>query len=264
MTKRQKFVLTSLILGGGMFAAKVFNFEFSSFLFQYEIIIALVLLSIILSFWSLREGMRFDSTILTVILPVLFTGGAGFFYLYLIRPGSFLEKLPIVPLVYVIGMYATLLGSNIYAVASLRTIALLRTAHAVGFLLTLVAAFFLFDTLLSFNSYPWINGTIAGLIAFPLVLQSLWSVELTDKVGRDSLNFSIASSLASGELAFMISLWPVTVTVGSLFLTTLLYVLLGITQASLQGRLFQRTTREYLAVGIIVFIAVFLSAKWGG
>lgn len=264
MTKRQKFVLTSLILGGGMFAVKLAGFEFSSSLFSYEAIVGLVLISVVLSFWSLRESIRFDSTVLTVVLPILFTLGAGFFYFYLVRPSSFLEKFPIIPIVYVIGMYATLLGSNIYAVASLRTIALLRTAHAVGFLLTLIAAFFLFDTLLSFNSYPWVNGVVAALVAFPLVLQSLWSIELTDKISRDVFNLSLVAALVSGELAFMISLWPVTVIVGSLFLTTLLYVLLGINQAALSGRLFQRTAREYLAVGIIVFVAVFLSAKWGG
>lgn len=264
MTKRQKFVFSSLLLSGGMFATKMFNFEFSSSLFPYEIIVGLVLFSTILSFWSLRESMRLDSTVLTVILPVLFTLGAGFFYFYLVRPESFLERFPIIPVAYAIGMYATLLGSNIYAIASLRTIALLRTAHAVGFLLTLVAAFLLFDSLLSFNSYPWVNGIAAVAIAFPLVLQNLWSIELTDKISRDAFSLAIALSVASGELAFMISLWPVTVTVGSLFLTTLLYVLVGVSQASLQGRLFQKTIREYLAVGLIVFAAVFLSAKWGG
>lgn len=264
MTKRQKFVFTSLLLAGVIFAVKFFNFEFSNFLFAYETIFAILFLATIVSFWSLRESMRLDSTILTVILPILFTLGTSFFYFYLVRPSSFLEKIPLVPIIYAIGMYATLLGSNIYAVASLRTIALLRTAHAVGFLLTLVAAFFLFDSLLSFNSFPWVNGIVAALIIFPLVLQNLWSIELTDRVSRVALNLSLIISVVCGQFAFMISLWPVTVTVGSLFLTTLIYVVLGMTQASLQGRLFQKTIREYLAVGIIVFIAVFLSAKWGG
>lgn len=264
MTKRQKFVLSSLLLSGGMFAIKTFNFEFSAFLFPYEAIGGLVLLSALFSFWGLRESMRLDSTILTIVLPILFTFGAGFFYFYLVRPASFLESFPIIPVIYAIGMYATLLGSNIYAIASLRTIALLRTAHAVGFLLTLIAAFLLFDSLLSFNSYPWVNGIVAVLVAFPLVLQNLWSIELSDKISRGALSLALVASIASGELAFMISLWPVTVTVGSLFLTTLLYVLLGVTQASLQGRLFKKTLREYLLVGFIVFVAVFLSAKWGG
>ncbi len=264
MSKRQKFVLTSFLLGSGMLLVKSFNIESSSFVFLYEIFVGLILVTIVLSIWSLRESMRFDSTALTVILPILFTAGTAFFYFYLVKPGSFLEKIPIVPIAYVIGMYATLLGSNIYAIASLRTIALLRTAHAVGFLLTLVAAFFLFDTLLSFNSYPWINALLAVLITFPLVLQSLWSIELTDEVSPAALNLAIVTSVVAGELIFVISFWPITVTVGSLFLTTALYVILGIMQASLQGRLFRKTLREYMIVGIIVFVAAYLSSKWGG
>lgn len=264
MTKRQKFVFTSLSLALLMFGVKLSNFEFSNFLFPYEVIVPLSAISALLTFWSLRESLRLDATLLSLSLPVFFTLGSGFFYLYLVRPGSFFESVPLVPVAYAVGMYAALLGANIYAVASLRTIALLRTAHAVGFLLTLVTAFFLFDALLSFNSYPWVNAFSALVISFPLILQNIWSIELTERVTANSLNFSAVLSLVIAELALMISFWPVTVTIGSLFLTIILYVFLGLTQASLQGRLFQRTIREYVTVGVIVFIAVFLSARWGG
>lgn len=256
MTKRQKFVLTSLVLAGGFFTIQV-----SDFLFRYEAIVVIILASFLLSLWALRESLRIDATLLTLILPVLFTAGVGFFYFLL--PGTLLARAPVVFL-YALGMYAILLSANIYAVASLRTIALLRTAHAVGFLLTLVSAFFLFDTLLSFRSFAFFNAAVAGGLTFPLVLQNLWSIDLQEKISGQILRFSGVSALAALEISFMISLWPVTVTVGSLFLTTILYIILGITQASLQGRLFERTLREYLLVGLAVFGAVFLSAKWGG
>lgn len=257
MSKRQKFVLSSSLLAGFFLAAQL-----SNVFFGYGLILAVVLASLILSFWSLKEALRFDASLLALILPVAFTLGAGFFF-YLLLPPSLLVRVPVIFL-YALGMYAILLGANIYAVASLRTIALLRTAHAVGLVLTLLTAFFLFDSLFSFRSYPWVNGLLAGVIAWPLFLQNLWSFTLEEKITPAIWQFSIAGALVVSQLSLMISFWPVTVTVGSLFLTTILYISLGIMQAFLLGRLFNKTIREFLMVGLVVFVAVFLSARWGG
>jgi hypothetical protein len=58
--------------------------------------------------------------------------------------------------------------------------------------------------------------------------------------------------------------WPTSVVVGSLFLTIALYLLLGLGQAKLEGRLFSQTVREYLTLGILVFLGMFLATRWGG
>ena len=58
--------------------------------------------------------------------------------------------------------------------------------------------------------------------------------------------------------------WPVGVIVGSLFLTILFYILLGIGQSELEGRLFSQTVREYLTVGAVVFIFMLFSTSWNG
>jgi hypothetical protein len=67
-----------------------------------------------------------------------------------------------------------------------------------------------------------------------------------------------------GELALMISFWPVSIVVASLFLVTALYVGLGLIQHEVGERLFQQTVREYIQVGAIVLIVTFIAARWGG
>ncbi|MBI4059311.1 hypothetical protein HY404_03680 [Candidatus Microgenomates bacterium] len=256
MSKRRKFLLTS-----GILSSAFLFIQLSNFLFRYEAILVVIGVSLILSFWALRDSLRFNATVLTLVLPVLFTAGVGLFYFLL--PASQLARLPVV-LLYGLGMYALLLTSNIYNVASIRTIALLRAAHAVGFLLTLLASFFLFDTLWSFRLYPHFNALIAAFLALPLLLQNLWSIELSDKISRRVWQLAGVAGLIVGEISFMISLWPLTVLVSSLFLTSILYVILGLTQAYLQNRLFAKTVKEYLLVGLVVAIAVYVSARWGG
>ncbi|MBI4057808.1 hypothetical protein HY405_00615 [Candidatus Microgenomates bacterium] len=256
MTKRKKFILTA-----GILSAMFFLIQVSNILFRYEAIIVVILVSLVLSFWALRDTLARNTTLLTLILPVAFTAGIGFFYFLL--PGTLFARIPVVVL-YGLGMYALLLTANIYNVAAIRTIALLRAAHAVGFLLTLVTSFFLFDTLWSFRGFPWINGPGSALLSFPLILQSLWSVELDERIKRTILETAIVISVVIGEIGFILSLWPITVVVTSLFLTSMLYILIGLSHALIAGRLFTKTVKEYLFVGLVVFLAVLISAKWGG
>jgi len=68
------------------------------------------------------------------------------------------------------------------------------------------------------------------------------------------LILSLTSSLIIAELVTLIYFWPVTVVVGSLFLTSGVYLLLGLGQAKLEDRLFPSITREYLTLGLIVLI----------
>jgi hypothetical protein len=38
---------------------------------------------------------------------------------------------------------------------------------------------------------------------------------------------------------------------------------LGLGQAKLEGRLFSQTIREYLMVGVLVLLSMFLATRWG-
>jgi len=256
MSKRRKFILTSVILSLGFIAIQFFDDRFR--------IPAIGLLSLVtcgLLTWSLVEGLGFDMTLLTLVLPVFFTAGVGFFWFLL--PTSLYISLPIV-IFYGLGIYALCLTMNIFTVAAIRTIALLRAARGVGFVLTLVTLFLVYDAILSLKiSFLGSTPSIA-LLSFPLFLQGYWTILLEKKYSLDLIIYSAISSLVIGEIALCLYFWPVSIVVGSLFLTVAVYVLLGLGQANLEQRLFAQTVREYLLVGVLVFIGMFFATHWGG
>lgn len=255
MTKRKRFLLTSMILSLGFVGIQFLDIQY-----RFLSISGLGILTIILFVWSLREGLGRNLTLLTLVLPTLFTVGVGLFWFLL--PASVFARIPIV-IFYGFGVYALCLTSNIYTVAAIRTIALLRAARGVGFVLTLVTSFLLFDTILSLRAPIWVNSLLVIGSSYPLFIQGLWVMKLKEKVDRDLILTPAIFSLLMGEIAVSLYFWPVTVVVGSLFLTVAVYMLLGLGQAKFEGRLFSQTIREYLLVGLLVFIGMFIATRWG-
>jgi hypothetical protein len=204
--------------------------------------------------------LGYDNTLLTLILPFFFTVGVGLFWFLL--PTNVFARIPIFAL-YGFGIYALCLTANIYTVSAIRTIALLRAARGVGFVLTLLTFFLVFDTILSFRWPIYFNSVLVFLVSIPMYLQGFWTVELPKKFTRNLFMTSVVVAFVMGEIALAIYFWPVTVVVGSLFLTVFAYVLLGLGQAQLEGRFFAQTVREYLMVGIAVFLGMFLVTRWG-
>lgn len=242
-------------------AAGLFSMQFSGAILNRYLAIALLsLLTIPLTLWSLKEALKGAVWLVSWILPFLFTGSVGLFYFLL--PAKILVAIPIT-LIYFAGIYASLLSENIFAVAAVRTIQLLRSASAVSFLLTLTAAFLLYETVFSFRLPFYANALFVTLISFFLFLHGVWSVNLEEKISFKMFHYSLCLSLMVGEIALILSFWPTTVTLIALFLTTLVYVSLGLVQALLGERLFSRTVKEYLAVGAVVLAVLFWYTTWG-
>jgi hypothetical protein len=101
------------------------------------------------------------------------------------------------------------------------------------------------------------------ITSWPLLLQGLWSVNLDEKITPAVWQNSLGLAFVLSGLGLTISLWPVSITMASLFLVSSLYVLLGLTQQNLSGRLFKKTVQEYLWVGLTVFVVTFFLAQWG-
>ena len=142
------------------------------------------------------------------------------------------------------------------------TIALVRAAKGVGFVLTLFTAFLLYDGILSLRLGALLTSMMIYIVSLPLYYQGLWSVKLEKEVDREVLMMSLLLSLCGAEVAMLLSFLPVTVVVGSLFLTVWMYVLLGLSQSRLELRLFFQTVREYVVVGVLVFLAMLLATSW--
>jgi hypothetical protein len=257
MTKRRKFVLVSGLLTGILAVTQVVGVEY-----RYQLVVALGVASLGLAAAALKEDLRGVEWVMALILPTLYPVSVGLFYFLLPRQWwSWLLGAGL----FWIGMYALLLTTNIFTVAAIRTIQLLRAAQAVGFLLTLVTAFFLFDTVLSFKLPGLVNAALTGAAVGPLVAAGLWSMQLTEaKIERQVWLYSGVMTAVAAGMAWGISFWPVGVTVGSLFLVAMVYVGLGLTQQYLLGRLFRNTAREYLIVGLVVVVTMVMLTRWAG
>jgi len=256
MNKRKRFLITSLILSLGFI-----SFQFLENQYRFYAIGFLAILTIILFYWSLREGLKRNMTLLTLVLPTLFTLGVGIFWFLL--PASFFTRLPII-VFYAVGIYVLCLTMNIFTVAAIRTIALLRAARGVSFVLSLLTSFLLFDAILSLKINVFYLVPLTFLFSFPIFFQGFWTSSLERSFEKNILDISFFSSLIVSEISTMLFFWPVSVVVGSLCLTVVVYMLLGLGQAKIETRLFYQTVREYLMVGILVFIAMFLSTHWSG
>ncbi len=143
MSKRRRFVIVSLFLTVGLFVIQRLSVEIRG--------IAIFILGMIsygLSLWSLRKDLRGIAWIVDLILPTLYPMSVALFYFLL--PQYFLTRV-IMLLVFAISMYALLLTANIFAVATNRTIQLLRAARTVGFLLSVMTATLIYHVVFSLN-----------------------------------------------------------------------------------------------------------------
>lgn len=254
MSKRKRFILTSLVLSFGFIGIQLIDVRY-----RYVSIICLTILTIILFIWCLKEGLGKNLTLLTLILPTMYTLSVGLFWFLL--PSSIFARVPVV-ILYGFGIYALCLTSNIYTVAAIRTIALLRAARGVGFVLTLLTSFLVFDTILSLKASVLINLLLTVTTSFPLFMQGLWTSKIEEKFSGEIFLSSVIFSIIVGEIAAILFFWPVSLIVGSLFLTVTLYMLLGLGQAKVEGRFFPQTVREYIIVCVLVIFGMFVATRW--
>lgn len=255
LSKRQQFVVVTLLL-----TAELISTQLISGSLQIEVWFFLGLSAYFMSAFVLRQELSGWEFVTLLTLPTFYT--VAVFLFYFLLPTRWLTRLPIAAL-YATGMYAILLTENIYNVAAERNIQLLRAAHSVGFLLTLVTVFFLVDTVLSLHLPVYFNILLGIAITLPLTLQALWSVELTPQISSKTWLGSLVTTAIITQLLLVFSFWPIGVTIEALFITTVFYSLVGMFQQYLVERLFSKTIREYVTVMVLVFILVLVTTRWG-
>lgn len=256
LTKRQEFVGITLLLTAGLIVTQIVPGEL-----RYPFVVTFSIATYFLCAFGLREDLRGSEWLTLLTLPTLFTSAVLLFYFLL--PVRWLTRLPVAAL-YAVGMYALILTENIYNVAAERSIALLRAAHSVGFLLTLMTYFLLVSTILSFRISAGFNAMTVGFVTLVLVVQSLWSVSLEPRVSRRVWQLSGCIALVLGEVAWIFWFWPVQQALIVLFLTTCLYCTVGMGQQYLEDKLYKKTVIEFGAVAAIVFVIVLVATKWRG
>lgn len=256
VTKRQKFILMSgfltVILMTTQTVPESLRLETISFLALSTLMLA------IFALWGELSGIKY---FLLLLLPVYFVTGSSLFYFLL--PVRWLTRLPFA-LLFGISIYLLMLTSNIYNVAAIRTIALLRAAHAVGLLFSIIATFFLTNVLFSLHLpfYLIVLGVLT--IVMPLYLVGLWSYELEEYISRKVLTYALIFALVTGEMGLVLSFWPVVPINGALILVTIMYVLLGLGRFIFHEKMKARVIYEHLFVALIVTLIVLASTGWGG
>lgn len=247
MSKRKRFVIVSFLLSLGLLGIQAVGIDR-----RYEAIIFFSGISTILSSWALFDDLKGVEWLTVLTLPALYPASVALFYFLL--PATFISRILLLGL-FGLGMYALLLTENIYSVAAIRTIALLRAAQAIGFLISILTAIFLTGTLLSLRQDFWINGLGVGLVIFVLLIQGLWSATLPPRLPRTIVYISLSLAAAAAALAAVMSFLPINPLVSAFLIAGYMYVVLGMMQHELQGRLFAKTVQEYLTVGALVLAA---------
>lgn len=255
LNKRQKIVIASVILSLGLFSTQLVPFYLTQ-----RFIVGLAVLSYVLSLWALWTGINRLKAIVLLILPTLFTLAITSYYFLL--PVRWLTRLS-VAIAFGLTYYTLLLSQNVFNVSSVRTIPLYRVASTVILVLTLLTAYFLFNVIYSFHLFFIYNGLLVFILAFPLVMQFLWSIEM-ESVSSLILVYSLAIALIVGEIAMALSFWPINQAMASLVLTTSLYITLGVSNHFLREKLNKKVVWEYVFWGFAIFLIAILTTSWKG
>ncbi len=250
MRRREKFVIAAALLSLGLLIVENVPLDF-----RYLAIGVFGLVSYLVSAWALSDDLQKLEWLTILPFPPMYAMAVGLFYFLL--PANILSKVFVLVL-FGLGMYALFLTTNIFSVAKERTIQLLHAAHAIGLLFTLLTSLLFTNTIFSLRwPFYWIFLSI-GVVHFPLILSSLWSIGLERVIRREILGLTGLLTLLVMELGLVLSFYPLTVWNSALLIMTFLYIGLGILHNFLRGRLFSKTITEYSLVAAFMALVFFL------
>ncbi len=253
INKRQKFVVSIIILSFGLFFSQHFLGK-SGVFFTVILSFLTVVLLLASNYKDLMENFSFHF----FVLPFFYSLAFGLFYFLV--PARFLTRMLMTSL-YAVGLYSLFLSQNIFAVASMRTIALLSSARTVSFIITLISYFFLTNVLYALDLSSFLTAGILFGYTFFLSSQSIWTYTL-EKSYKANLYWFLGLSLCLFETALFLWFWPSSPTFIALFLTGLFYITVGLSHVWFDKRLFRSVLWEYIWVAAIVSCILFVFTSW--
>jgi len=254
INKRRRFIIA---VGGVTFAVLITIFAGYD---QILISIPIILISVYLfNVFAILEGIKKREWLMLFIIPVYFT--LAFTSLYFFFPQRWLTRLPFL-IIYAVCLYAIMLSQNIFNVGAQKSLQLYRAAFSVNYLFITIIAFICYNLILSFRLNFFQNGLIILIASIPLAVHFFWSSDPKETVDKDVIKYGLFVSVLIGEAGLAFSFISISSAVFALFLTALLYSLLGITQAHIQQTLYRERIREYLFVLGFVLVIVLLSISW--
>nr|MBI5455896.1 hypothetical protein [Candidatus Levybacteria bacterium] len=253
VSKRQKFILSVISLSLGLFIAE--HFLGKSGLY---IVFALSIFSAVFLYMTLKKDLEDNFTPQVFILPFLYSLSVGLFYLLV--PARLITRIAMTSF-YALGLYSLYLSQNIFVVSSIRTIQLLASARTVSLVLTLLSYFFISNVVFSFHINVFVTFALVFTYTFIIVLQAIW-VHTLEKNPFAQIFWVLSLTLCLSEIALFLWFGPSFPTVSALFLTAILYVLIGLSHAWFDKRLFRSVILEYFWITVISFIFLITFTNW--
>lgn len=253
INKRQKFIVSTIILSSVLFISEYILGKSAVIM-----VFGVAILTSVFLYFSLKEDMKENFSPQVLILPFFYSLAIGLFYLLV--PARFLTRVGMTFL-FAFGLYSLFLSQNIFIVSAIRTIQLLSGARTVSLVLTLLSYFFLSNVVFSLHLNFFFTIILVLLYSFPLVLQSVWTYTL-EKYIFSQVFWVSALTVCLVEIAAFLWFNLSTPTIIALFLTSIFYVTLGLSQAWLERRLFRSVILEYFWVTAISFIFLIFFSSW--
>ncbi len=261
MSKRIKYFISSLV--GAMAFYLYLGLPVESRYYG----LALLLVIVVFCFWfglGIVFDGSFETRIMSVLLPLLWTIGFGLFSVLL--PLNWLNIL-LITIFFGAILYAIFLAENVFLVAiGYRTVPLYRAAYTVSFILVLLISFFVFDSLYSFKFPFWTNILGTMFLGFLIFSYQYWAVAIElddDGLKKGKWPYVLVPTLLLTELAGILSFWPVGIFKGSIYLVAVIYAITGLLQAEIRDRLFRGVVLSYSYIGVAVIMAIILVTRWG-
>lgn len=255
LNKRERFIISVIILSAGLFLAEHFLEKSGIY-----IVFSISILTVVLLFISVYKDIKENFSWQIFILPFFFSLAFGLFFFLV--PVRYLTRI-FTTSFYAVGLYSLFLSQNIFIVSSIRTIALLSSARTVSFIITIISFFFLSNVLFSLHlNYFYFIGFLF-LYSFPLVIQSIWSHTL-DKNFTANIQWAAILSAIVLEVGSILWFWPSTPTVLAIFLTGIFYTTIGLSQVWFDRRLFKSVLWEYVWVSSVAFVSLIAFTSWTG
>ena len=210
--------------------------------------------------WAFSQDLAGLKYLIIPALPVLYLG----FYIILVKLLD-LQAAGIFAAGVVLGIsfYFLLLTQNIYNIAAVRSIGLVRAANVSGTLFHVVTSFLAFGVIW-LQSWPfWVLTPTIFATSFILFILAIWSQHLSEISQKDT-KLAAFLSLAVAELALSLSFWPLLPLIAALVLAISFYVTLGLVQFELQDRLTTKVVYEYLLIAGVVLVLILATTSWTG
>lgn len=256
ISKRQKFVIAVILLSAGLFVAG--NTQPGKYALQ--IAVSLAIFTDLFLLWSVYKDIRQNFAGSIFILPFFYSLAFGLFYF--LTPARLLFRVP-TTIIYAFGLYSLFLSQNVFAVASIRTIALLSGARIVSFVITLLSYFFITNITFALHLKLLPMVLIVALFTYLLVYQSVRTYALQQSDYPMLKQWAFGITLCLFESAAILWFWPSTPTIIALFVTGFFYTLVGLSHVWFEKRLFRGVLWEYVWVGVVVFFVLVAFTPWG-